>query len=220
MSPCESCHAGCCRSFAVPVTGADLLRIERDLGYRLEETLCRWKDPNGVIARDRAPQFRFSDDPQTPYVIGLQHEQSSFFSGTTRCQFLIEGTPDARHPLGIARCGIYGSRPAACRTFPARLNPTGELAILDDVPRRGRDGDHPAYELCPRPWEPADVDPLEAVQDLIVTRFEAAFFTQLAELWNRNPRVWEVFPEFLRRAYAGRVQSTASDVRVGPRQAA
>ena len=29
MSQCLDCHAGCCRSFAVPITGADVLRIER-----------------------------------------------------------------------------------------------------------------------------------------------------------------------------------------------
>lgn len=218
MSPCESCHAGCCRSFAVPVTGADILRIERDYGLRFEEFVCRWDDADGTIARDRAPHFRFSDAPQTPFVICLKHEPSDAFPGTTRCRFLREGPRDAEHPLGRARCGIYRSRPAACRTFPAKLNQTGELAILTDIPLRGRAGEHPAYELCPRSWETADLDPIDAVQELVVARFEMDFFTQLAELWNRQPRSWEAFPPFLRLAYASRVQR--SDRQREDRQAA
>src|SRR5690606_34649025 len=31
MGLCSGCHAGCCRSFAVPVSGADVLRIETRL---------------------------------------------------------------------------------------------------------------------------------------------------------------------------------------------
>lgn len=218
MSPCESCHAGCCRSFAVPVTGADILRIERDCGVRFEEFVCRWEDPDGTIARDRAPHFRFSDAPQTQFLICLKHEASDLFPGTTRCRFLREDPPDTRHPLGRARCGIYDSRPGACRTFPAKLNRTGELAILADVPLRGRAGEHPAYELCPRRWETTDLDPIDAVQELVVARFEMDFFAQLAELWNRRPRAWEAFPPFLRLAYAGRVQH--SEPELGSRKAA
>jgi Fe-S-cluster containining protein len=212
MSPCTSCHAGCCRSFAVPVTGADILRIERDCGLPLEEFACRWEDTDGAIARDRAPHFRFSDAPQTRFVICLKHDASDSFPGTTRCRFLREGPPELGHPLGIARCGIYAGRPAACRTFPAKLSQTGELAILAHVPVRGRAGEHPAYELCPRDWQPADLDPIDAVQELVVARFETEFFTQFAELWNRRPRPWEAFPAFLRMAYSGRVQLAERDL--------
>ena len=206
MNPCESCHAGCCRSFAVPLTGADILQIERDRGLRFEEFVCRWEDPDGRIARDIAPHFRFSDAPQQRFVICLRHEASESFPGTTRCRFLLEGARGVEHPLGVARCAIYGSRPAACRTFPARLGETGDLAVLGDVPLRGRAGEHRAYELCPRPWGPSDIDPIDAVQELVLARFEMQFFTHLAELWNRKPRPWEAFPAFLRLAYSARVQ--------------
>ena len=205
MSVCESCHAGCCRSFAVPVTGADVLRIERDLGLTFWQFACRWADPNGSIARKYAPHFHFADEPQTPFVICLQHAASQFLTGTTRCQFLTECAPDPEHPLGVARCGIYASRPAACRVFPTRLNETAELAIIYDVPPRGRVSDDPAYDLCPRQWEPADLDPLDTLQSLVVAKYEMAFFHQLAQMWNRAPRPWNLFPDFLRLAYAGRV---------------
>jgi hypothetical protein len=105
----------------------------------------------------------------------------------------------------VARCGIYHQRPAACRAFPTKLNETGELAIIHPVPERGRGGTDPAYELCPREWEPADLDPIGTVQDLVVAKYEMQFFSQLSKIWNRAPRDWELFPEFLHAVYAGRV---------------
>ena len=204
-SPCETCHAGCCRSFAVPITGADILRIERALRIDFWQFVCRWADPDGRIARNDAPQFHFADEPQIPFVVCLMHAQSHFLDGTTKCRFLTECEPDPLNPLGAAHCGIYDSRPAACRAFPMKLDSTGELAILYDVPPRGRAGRHPAYDLCPRPWDPADVDPLSAVQDLVLARHEMSFFRRLAEIWNRRPQSWLVFPDFLRLVYANRV---------------
>lgn len=206
MSACESCHAGCCRSFAVPVTGADVLRLERDLQIPFWDFACRWADPHGQIARKYAPHFHFEDEPETPFVICLRHVESESFPDTTKCRFLKETPPSEEHPRGLGQCGVYGSRPAACRAFPTKLNASSDLAIIYDVPTRGRTQDSPAYDLCARPWEPADLDPLSTVQDLIVARFEMAFFHQLARHWNRAERPWELFPEFLRLAYAGRVQ--------------
>ena len=189
----------------MPVTGADILRIERDLGLAFDEFVCRWADADGKIARDYAPHFRFADDPRTPCVVGLAHAGSRWLRGTSRCRFLVEGQPDAEHPLGVARCGIHASRPAACRCFPTKLGAGGDLAVIQEVPARGRPGGHAAYSLCPRPWEPADLDPLEAVPALVVARHEMAFFFQHAETWNRRPGAWERFPEFLRLVYANRV---------------
>ncbi|MGE3314136.1 MAG: YkgJ family cysteine cluster protein [Planctomycetaceae bacterium] len=204
MSPCESCHAGCCRSFAVPVTGADIIRIEKGLGLSFWDFACRWADPQGKIARSYAPHFHFADEQATPFVICLSHSDSAFLKGTTKCRFLMECAPDEDHPLGQARCGNYQHRPSACRAFPTKLNPTGELAIIYPVPERGRSGD-PAYELCPREWTPADLDPIQTVQDLVVAKYEMDFFKQLATIWNRVPREWTLFPEFLHAVYAQRI---------------
>ncbi len=205
MSLCEGCHAGCCRSFAVPVTGADILRIERDLGLDFWSFVCRWADPDGNIAHRYAPQFRFEDEPEMPFVVCLQHAESRYFPQTTMCQFLAEQAPDEEHPLGTAHCGIYGSRPAACRVFPAKFNDTEDLAILHDVPSHGRGGQDEVYSLCPRPWTPQDVDPLEVLPNLAVAKYEMQFFHYLAAAWNRAPKAWSLFPDFLRVVYANRV---------------
>ncbi len=205
MSPCQSCHAGCCRSFAVPVTGADILRIEKSLNLSFWEFTCRWADPHGRIARNYAPHFYFQDEPRTPFVICLLHVDSHYLKGTTKCRFLTECAPNEEHPLGVARCGIYNQRPAACRAFPTKLNQTGELAVIHSIPERGRSGTDPAYELCPREWEPADLDPLSTMQELVVAKYEMQFFAQLATLWNGAPKAWEIFPEFLHAVYSRRV---------------
>ena len=205
QSQCVGCHAGCCRSFAVPVTGADVLRIERDLNLSFWDFGCRWADPEGKIARKYAPHFFFSDEPKTPFVICLRHEASATFPDTTKCRFLVETPPTAEKPLGQGSCGIHPSRPSACRAFPTKFNPTGELVVLHDVPARGRAQDHPAYTLCPRPWRPDEIDPLQAPQDLAVAKYEMDFFHSVAGLWNRVPRAFGLFPDFLRLVYGNRV---------------
>jgi Fe-S-cluster containining protein len=211
MSPCENCHAGCCRSFAIPVTGADIQRIERDLSLDFWNFTCRWADPTGQIAQNHAPQFYFEDDPRTPFVICLTHQKSTFLHGTTKCQFLIEGQPDQDHPLGQARCGIYHQRPATCRVFPTKLNETGELAILNEVPERGRGEEEPAYSLCPTAWKTTDLDPVSTIQNLVIAKFEMSFFHQIAEIWNRTPQSWKVFPDFLRTVYTRRLISESPE---------
>ncbi len=205
MSPCEDCHAGCCRSFAVPVSGADIMRIEQGLGLSFWDFVCRWEDPEGSIALNYAPHFFFEDEPETQFVISLMHHDSEYFKETTRCRFLTEGAPDADHPLGQARCGIYNYRPGACRVFPTKFDTANELAVIHDIPARSREGDAEVYDLCPRPWEPSDFDPIQPLHNLVVARYEMQFFRSIAELWNRNPRSWSVFPDFLRLVYARRV---------------
>ena len=205
MSPCEDCHAGCCRSFVVPVSGADIMRIEHGLGLSFWDFVCRWEDPDGRIALNYAPHFFFEDEPETQFVISLMHHESEYFKETNRCRFLTEGAPDEEHPLGQARCGIYNYRPGACRVFPTKFDPANELAVIHDIPDRSRDGDVGVYDLCPRPWEPSDLDPVQPLHNLVVARYEMQFFRSIAELWNRNPRSWSVFPDFLRLVYARRV---------------
>lgn len=206
MSLCATCHGGCCRSFAVPVTGADILRIVSGCGLTFWDFAVRWADDAGTIARNYAPHFHFNDEPETPFVICLMQDESDHFSGTARCRFLQEGEPSAAEPLGVARCGIYGQRPSACRVFPAKMNAGGQLAILYDVPETGRPGGHPVHQLCPRQWTPADIDAVQHVQDLVVARYEMEFFHLLAKSWNRRPGPWRLFPDFLKMVYASRIR--------------
>jgi len=211
MGICDSCHAGCCRAFAVPVTGADIIAIQRALGLPFEEFVRRVPDPSGRIANGGVPHFSFDDSPETPYVICLTHVPSPFHGHSTKCRFLIECPPDEDHPLGRARCGIYAVRPFACRVFPTKFNATHDLAVVCNVPDRLRDNANPAYTLCPRPWEPADVDPIQSVQDLAVVKYELAFFRQVAEVWNRSPASWTGFPQFLDIVYSKRVGREGPD---------
>lgn len=204
MSLCQDCHAGCCRSFAVPTTGADILTIMSDLKLDFWDFACRWEDRDGIIARNYAPHFRFQDDPDTPYVVCLKHVNSQQFSGTTRCLFLKEGS-QASGPAAKSSCGIYSSRPAACRVFPLKFAAAGDLPIIYDIPAKGREGHEKAYDLCKRQWEVSDVNPIEAVQDLAVAKYEMEFFTQIAQVWNRNPGDWLLFPQFLEIVYENRV---------------
>lgn len=206
MSQCATCHAGCCRSFAVPVTGADILRISTHLGLSFWDFVCRWADPQGMIARNHAPQFFFADEPDTPFVICLLHQESRVFAGTTKCQFLQEAAPTPGHPLGTAHCGIYENRPSACRAFPAKLDRSGELAIIYNVPESASGATHPAYTLCARQWTPADLDPIQVVQDLVVATYEMNFFHRLAQVWNEQPGLWNRFPEFIELVYGNRVR--------------
>lgn len=205
MGICDSCHAGCCRTFAVPVTGADIVAIKRRLNLPYEEFIRRVPDHSGRLANGAVPHFAFDDTPAMPYVICLSQVPSLFHAQSNKCRFLIECAPDEEFPLGRARCGAYGVRPSACRVFPTKFNATGDLAVVVDIPERLRQNPNPAYTLCPRPWQPEDVDPIQAVQDLAVIKYELAFFWQVAESWNRSPKSWSAFPHFLEIVYSKRV---------------
>jgi len=188
------------------VTGADILRIESRLNLPFWDFICRWADPSGAIANSYAPHFHFADEPETRFVICLRHEAAAFLPNSTKCQFLVECQPDAEHPLGLARCGIYDNRPSACRVFPTKLSESADLVVLYDVPKSTRDKGNPAYSLCPRPWDPSDVDPLQSASDLVVAKYEMSFFHHIATVWNRRPQPWDIFPDFLRLVYAERVK--------------
>jgi len=206
MSMCENCHSGCCRSYAVPISGADIMRITNELKLSFWEFVCRWEDPEGEIAQNYAPHFHFADEPETPFVICLIRNESRTWPGTGKCMFLDESPATDEYPLGTARCGIYEHRPAACRAFPMKLNESSELAIIPDVPERGRLSTDPIYKLCPRPWEVSDCEPVKTVQQLIVAKYEMQFFGNIAAHWNRRPGAFEAFPEFLRLVYSQRVR--------------
>lgn len=214
MSLCATCHAGCCRTYVVPLTGADILRIMSKQQLSFWEFVVRWADPQGKIALKFAPHFHFRDDLQTPYVIALMQEESGQFPGTSRCKFLIEGEQSSQHPLGVSQCGIYGDRPSACRVFPTKLDREGELAVLCELPQQGPAGNHPIFRLCSRPWEPRDLDPIQQVQELVVAKYEMNFFFRLASAWNEQPGDWRAFPEFLQGVYGNRILPVGAEGQV------
>ncbi len=192
----------------MPITGADILRIERGLNLTFWDFACRWADPEGQIARQHAPHFYFDDEPDTPFVISLMHRVSEVYPQTTACRFLVEGTPDTEHLLGRSRCGIHSLRPATCRVFPTKFNATGELAVIQEIPPPSRDGDEAVYDLCSRQWEPADLDPVEPLHDLIVARYEMQFFQLSRRPVEPVPAL--AFPDFLRMVYSQRMVNESS----------
>lgn len=206
MSPCHGCHSGCCRAFAVPVSGADILRIERAHHVPMEAFIHRWEDPEDAISSGVAPHFYFEDQPDFPFTICLKPEVSQTFKKATRCHFLVEEPPTKDHPWGMAHCSIYEHRPLTCRVFPTKLSESGMVAEIHSIPENGRPSDtQPAYNLCPTTWVAADIEPISALQDLVLIRFEMQFFAHVAAAWNRRRQSWSVFPEFLRLVYENRV---------------
>jgi hypothetical protein len=85
------------------------------------------------------------------------------------------------------------------------MNRAGDLVVLCNVSSPPRDDAHPAYDLCPREWEVEELDPVRTLQDLVITKYEFAFFAEIARAWNQAPKSWKAFPEFLRLVYSNRI---------------
>ena len=205
-SPCENCHAGCCRAFVVPITGSDVLRIEKT-GLTFWDFAVRWSDPDGQIARRLAPQLYFADAGDEPFVLGLMHTASETLPGSGRCRFLRETTPTEDTPLGRGECGLYEHRPATCRVFPAKFDSGRELVQLEPIAQNGRPADpHPAYSMCPREWTARDLDAVETPAAIATAEHEMTFFHKVAALWNRRRGDWVDFPPFLRLVYGARLR--------------
>ena len=198
--PCASCHAGCCRAYAVPLTGRDVFRIVSELKIPFWKFVCRWPDPSCAISRGVAPHFFFDDDRRMPYVIGLRQTESSVFPGLRKCIFLDETDPRRKLEGGTWRCSIYEHRPGACRIFPSRVEEAGALEVYA-VRERTAKLPHAVYELCPRPWSASDLDPVAAVEDLASCATEMELFQAIAHRWNDQPGPWPFFPDFLELIY-------------------
>lgn len=204
MNACRTCHAGCCRSFAVPVTGSEILRLMRGTGLPFEAVADRWPDPADRISRGVAPHWRFEDSPETPWVLALKHRESGLHQGTSMCGFLTEfevqsaGSKAASTGCGTtaARCSVYEQRPLACRLFPFARSAEGAIHFPPQ-PAFGRDEPHTAYRLCPHPESPDEATARELHRAFDVAAVEMAFFRGAARIWNAEPRPWSMFPDFL-----------------------
>lgn len=171
-SPCDACLSGCCRGFNLVIQGFDAWRIGRDLKLPLGDFAeLRWTDKpvEGVplsldpAHRDRAYRLLLK---RVPDVLG---------GFTVRCVFLV--TVGTR-----GRCGIYGSRPSMCRTYPTSF--TGGLLAASS----GR--------FCPPgAWSLESLDgPHFRAQQLFRQRF-VAVDDRLALAWNAR-----VVPAGVRRS--------------------
>jgi Fe-S-cluster containining protein len=129
MEPCVGCAADCCRRFQIVILGWDVYRIARDLQV----------PPGNFVDLQGAPD----PDPSHQLVLDVEERAHRYHRLALRkqaggCVFLLDVG-------GLGRCGIYGSRPDACRAYPALLD--GDLVTLA------------AREYCPPgSWEDLDRD--------------------------------------------------------------
>jgi Fe-S-cluster containining protein len=109
--PCDGCAADCCRGLAIVIHGWDAWRIARDLRLPMESFVAvepaDAPDPNYQLVLDAQASRR------AYHRLALKRESG--------CVFLVSAG-------GLGRCGIYASRPSACRAYPALAD--GDLLQL------------------------------------------------------------------------------------------
>jgi Fe-S-cluster containining protein len=207
--PCRSCHAGCCRSFVVPLTGHDLLRIRETTGRGLWDFACRWEDDGSTIPEEFAPRLSFPDAPDRLFVVGLKHARSELFPDSDCCEFLRESRVEptagaaATEASGCAaHCAIHQARPGVCRLFPLKLDISGGYQQRE-LPAHGRETSDPAYRLCPRDWTPDELRSAHppALQDEV--RGDLLVWREVASLWNETGLSAEHLSDFLDAIYSG-----------------
>jgi Fe-S-cluster containining protein len=128
-TPCASCGV-CCRTYVVPVCGYDVWRISRGLQLDPSSFLVAWQE-------EEPGTDGFRLEPDGPRFT-LVRDKRSWARQRSACVFLMS------LPGGQARCGIYGQRPVACRSYPMLLV-NGGVVLRDDL-------------MCPPgAWSTADV---------------------------------------------------------------
>jgi Fe-S-cluster containining protein len=115
-TPCASCGV-CCRSYVVPVCGFDVWRISREMQIDPSTFLVAWQE-------DEPGTDGFRLEPEGP-LFTLVLDKRSWSRQSSACVFLM------RFPGGQDRCGIYGQRPVACRSYPMLLL-NGGVVLRDD----------------------------------------------------------------------------------------
>lgn len=99
--PCERCDARCCRTYIVPLNGADILRLSKSLETSITDW-CSLEPISEPIEEYSYFSIRLTGDER--YVACLKRENDS-------CMFL------QRSNLRTA-CGIHEARPGMCRSYP------------------------------------------------------------------------------------------------------
>ena len=154
-TPCDSCTAGCCRNFAVPLTASDIQRIIGERGVAFGDFVCGWGEEQGRIGGGNVPQFYFKDAPGVPFVIAITPRPSQLYPGTRKCPFLQEDGSLAGGSSCRTSCSIYASRPSVCRVFPFHRDAAGQVNVSPDLEARSKE-QKPPYTLCPTQWTLTD----------------------------------------------------------------
>lgn len=217
---CDTCHAGCCRSYHLVITAFDALMIAKDLGLPVAEftTFFTVKGEVNESNWGKNSTIKFGDPKLvgSNFAIGLKKVESALNPGTTKCYFLQEWLLQepiiARgdHPGAriAARCGIYHSRPHMCRTFPAVLHSNRAIGFITNPVPTPLSEHHEIYKICPEKWTPEafSPDPAKVLHTMILTDYEIEFQNKAVEEWNRNPGLAKDFFPYMANSYAGRLR--------------
>lgn len=99
--PCERCDARCCRTYIVPLNGADIQRLSKHLGTPISDW-CVLEPISEPIAEYSYFSIRLTGEER--YIACLRRENDS-------CMFF------QRSNLRAA-CSIHAARPGMCRSYP------------------------------------------------------------------------------------------------------
>ena len=211
MHICGECTCGCCRKFAIPITGYDILKISKNLKINI----------NSFIEIDPVPEERIEDESSIVglfkfaesasdgfYKFCMKKVESSLVPGVFKCIFLQEWYNNPDNPSVeniVARCGIYGNRPTICAAFPATVDKSGYFAVI--VSKKITEEDNILYKLCPREIVREDFpqNSESILRTVLMNKYEQDFFKTIAVIWNENPKPLNLFIPFLENWYAERV---------------
>lgn len=99
--PCNRCDARCCRTYVVPLNGADIRRLSEHLRTPIHEWCVL--EPLSEPIREYA-YFSIRLKGEERFIPCLKRENGA-------CTFLRRSNPRAA-------CGIHDARPGMCRSYP------------------------------------------------------------------------------------------------------
>ncbi|OGI19562.1 MAG: hypothetical protein A2287_07630 [Candidatus Melainabacteria bacterium RIFOXYA12_FULL_32_12] len=218
MQICSNCHAGCCRKFNAHLTGYDILKIKRNLGldYLYFVQIAPVKEENIDKIIEQTALFKFTNlGNDEYYTFHMKRVKSRYFPDSYKCMFLQEWDgEDFLLPVDkvISRCGIYESKPLTCSIFPSKLHDDGLIGVSGN-PKNNNTTGNPAYDLCPRLLEEKDIEDFSdnAVQNLVLYKYEMDYFKSLAKVWNEYPSDFARFIAYLEAAYKNRILFNESE---------
>ncbi|HNW34662.1 MAG TPA: YkgJ family cysteine cluster protein [Candidatus Ozemobacteraceae bacterium] len=111
--PCGRCDARCCRTFLVPLNGADIIRLSRHLAVPIGEW-CVLEPISDATTEYTYFSIRLTGEER--YIPCLNRENGS-------CIFLQRSSLRAG-------CGIYEARPGMCRSYPITFS-SGKAEYMD-----------------------------------------------------------------------------------------
>jgi len=211
MLICESCHSGCCRKYAVALTGYDILNISKTLKIDPLSFIEISPVENIEYQSTYTTLFKFTDENSDIfYRFNLKMNESQLVPGTIKCQFLLEWHNDPSNPCIegiIAKCGIYNCRPFVCTAYPAKFDITEKRGIIVNVGSKSESSEHRIYNLCPEKITGEDIADSsdQIMKALIMRKYELEYFKNLADYWNQKPGSLSDFLIFMTNVYQNRV---------------